>query len=116
MTSQIPIPISMPSMNNSGPMPTPVPTPTPPPNKNLNPYDSYGCNVSAGYYFSPSQSACCKCEDQGPPSPWVCTSSQLSKTESITDRGCRTDQTYNMNNNHCYDCMCVAPYNNPNQS
>lgn len=109
---------NMPS-SPSAPMPNPMPSPTPsgPPVIPLPPPDGYGCLPSAGYYFSPSQGACCRCSGCEDPQPWTCNANGLPATGSMTDHGCRAPgQIYDYQSGNCCSCECIAPIGNPNQS
>lgn len=113
--------------NSNKPIPAPLPIPLPiPPSPSPSPspslpmggYDQYGCLPSAGYYFSPSSSSCCKCTGcDEPPRPWVCDPSELSATGSMDPFGCKKPgQVYDYQTGGCCNCECIMPNGNPNQS
>jgi hypothetical protein len=102
-----------PNMPNKPPVSpiTPI-TPSPPvkPSPPKPQLDQYGCYASAGYYWSPSENSCCKCDAGHPPQPWVCNPSELPTTGSMTWHGCKEpSQKWDAMHNTCHDCQCMPP-------
>jgi hypothetical protein len=98
-----PAPIHKPPSVPSTPVKPTLPVRTPA-------YDSYGCDATSGYHYSPGTGLCCRQRTCKNPEPWTCQMGYIPQDHYSDWYGCKhPGETYHMASKLCCNEECVKP-------